>query len=260
MQAAPAGGEFAGVPGAAAPMPPPPPPAPPAGAPAEPTPEPQADGSGTLSVHGKGEPLALASSESAGEAGSEAAPTQTVVRQPLLIYTATLRLAVYQAEPRLAQAEKIAIDAGGYLVRRDNLSITVRVPAARFKDVLHAMEKLGEVTGREIQAEDVTDEFFDLGTRLRNARAMRDRLEQLLARANTVEDALKVEQELGRLTGEIERLEGRLKLLRELLAFSTVKLELEPRPVEVLSSRVKLPFPWLDELGLGRLLDLGGQP
>ncbi|MBN1612501.1 MAG: DUF4349 domain-containing protein [Polyangiaceae bacterium] len=185
-------------------------------------------------------------------------PTQTVVRQPLLIYTATLRLAVYQAEPGLARAEKIAVDAGGYLVRRDNLSIVVRVPAARFKEVLHAMEQLGDVTGREIQAEDVTDEFLDLGTRLRNARAMRDRLQQLLERANTVEDALKVEQELGRLTGEIERLEGRLKLLRELLAFSTVKLEFEPRPVEVVSSRVRLPFPWLNELGLGRLLNLGG--
>jgi hypothetical protein len=244
---------------APAPYPPPPPPA-------APPPEAEAAGSVALPVASEGAPPAesaqiatLASQIGSDDASIQTQPTQAVVRQPLLIYTATLRLAVYQAESGLAKAEKIALDAGGYLVRRDNLSIVVRVPAARFKKVLHAMEQLGDVTGREIQAEDVTDEFFDLDTRLRNARAMRDRLEQLLGRANSVEDALKVEQELGRLTGEIERIEGRLKLLKELLAFSTVKLEFQPRRTEVVSSRVKLPFPWLDELGLGRLLNLGGE-
>lgn len=193
-----------------------------------------------------------------GLAPSEQPPETESLRGRLLIYNAVLVLAVYQAQSRLSEAEKIAVDAGGYLVRRHKLSMTVRVPAVRFQEVLRAMERLGDVLDRRIEANDVTEEFFDVETRLRSARAVRDRYQELLERANTVEEALRVEEQLSRVVLYIEQLEGRLKRLKELLAYSTLEVQFDERRTDVVSSRVKLPFPWLGELGLGRLLDLGG--
>ena len=67
----------------------------------------------------------------------------------------------------------------------------------------------------------MTDEFVDIQARLKNAYAIRDRLSELLSRA-PVKEALDIEKELGRVTEEIERMEGKLKLLRDQIAFSTI--------------------------------------
>ncbi len=192
--------------------------------------------------------------EGAPNGGQAAAGAK--VAAPLLIYKAKLHMGVYEAAASIDAAHKLATEAGGYLVRRDDRSITVRVPAEQFRKLLAAISKLGDVQHREETVEDVTDEFYDLKVRLDNARAMRQRLEQLLEQAKNVEEALAVEKELGRITEQIERYEGRLKLLRELISFSTITVVFEPRPVDEVGSQVLLPFPWLNQLGLTRLLSL----
>jgi hypothetical protein len=165
-------------------------------------------------------------------------------------------LAKAKGQSAIDAAETLARDAGGYLVHRDQRRITVRVPAEKFQPTLAAVLLLGDVLHREVSVRDVTEEFRDLRIRLRNAEAVRDRLEQLLARADKVEQALAVERELERVAGEIEQIKGRLSMLQELIAFSTITVELRPRAIDHLQSRVRLPFPWLDELGLSGLLSL----
>lgn len=175
---------------------------------------------------------------------------------PLLIYTADVHIAVFEVKRALTAAEALARGSKGYVVQQTNDGITFRVPAEAFQSVLDRVLELGDVTQRNVQARDVTEEFFDVQTRSRTLEAMRVRLEELLGRAQKVEEALAVERELGRVVAEIERLKGRLKLLRELIAFSTFALHFRPRVVESLESSVPLPFPWLHTLGLGPLLAL----
>jgi len=184
------------------------------------------------------------------------APPTVKQAKPLLIYTANYTLAVFEATASIDAVQKLATDLGGYLVRRDDRSITVRVPSERFRGALGKIAKLGDVLHHEETVQDVTEQFLDLQTRLKNARAMRDRLEQLLAAAKDVKDALAVEKELGRVTAEIESMEGKLKRLRELIAFSTITVEFQARPSDRVDSNVRLPFPWLNQLGLSRLLSL----
>jgi hypothetical protein len=174
----------------------------------------------------------------------------------LLIYTATVHIAVFETQKALAAAEQLAKTSKGYLVRRADQSITFRVPAEKFQTVFDAVLELGDVLHRQVEARDVTEEFYDVQTRTRTLEAMRDRLEQLLQQAKNVKEALAVERELGRVVEAIERSKGRLKLLRELIAFSTITIEFQPRQVESIESSVKLPFPWLNRLGLGHLLAL----
>jgi hypothetical protein len=200
----------------------------------------------------------------APDAAGEPAPPPTGVETgadpqlagPLLIYTANVHMAVFEARKALDKAEQISKDLGGYLVRRDDASITVRIPAAKFDGALAKLLELGDVLHRDISVRDVTAEYFDMQVRLKNAEAVRDRLQELLKKSANVTEAIQVERELARVTGELESMKGRLKLMRELILFSTITLRFQARPVESIDNKVRLPFPWLDQLGLSNLLRL----
>jgi hypothetical protein len=185
----------------------------------------------------------------------KAPESQPQKRRPILIYKANLGLAVFRTQENLDTIEKMAIEAGGYLVRRGGNNIQVRVPAPDFEKTVEAIVELGDVHRREITAQDVTAEYTDLTIRLKNAEEVRERLAALLKTAVNVEEALKVEAELGRVAGQIELIKGRLKLLSELSAYSTITVEFTERTAQI-KSRVELPFHWLNELGLNHLLSL----
>ncbi|MEM9693263.1 MAG: DUF4349 domain-containing protein [Myxococcota bacterium] len=183
-------------------------------------------------------------------------PTASAKPKPLLIYRATVVMAVFETLQSIDSIQAMADELDGYLVRRTNDFIEIRIPSERYRDALGRIGKLGDVVDRTETVEDVTEQFMDMLIRLKNKRAVRERLQQLLAQANDVKAALAVEKELARLTEDIERIEGKLKRLRELIAFSTITVRFQARPTERLRSNVRLPVPWLDELGLSNLLNL----
>jgi hypothetical protein len=190
-------------------------------------------------------------------AGDEGAPSDSqapTLRAPLLIYQATLTMGVFETKKRIDEVEEIAKKKGGYLLTRSDQSITIRVPAATFSATLDEVTKTGDELHREVSARDVSDQYNDLTIRLGNAEAMRQRLVELLTKAQTVKEALAVEGELERIALQIEQIKGKLKRLDELIAFSTITVLFEARPIDKVESKVNLPFPWLQDLGLVRLL------
>lgn len=192
-----------------------------------------------------------------GAGGQKPAGEAVAVRAPLLIYTAQIGMAVFQVNESLDKVEAIARELGGFLAKRDERSITIRVPVARFDEAVKRLDAVGDVLQRNVAVEDVTAEYVDLEIRLKNARAVRDRLEKLLEKAANVEESVLLEKELGRVAGEIERIEGRLKFLRDRAAFSTITVTFQPRPRESIDpTGPRLPVDWLNNLGLSRLLTL----
>jgi hypothetical protein len=192
-----------------------------------------------------------------GPATAPNAPPQVAPaphREALLIYTATLVLAVYQVEASLTHIEEIARTVGGYLASRTDAGIVIRVPRARFHESLEEIAKLGDVLHRDIEAQDVSDQVVDLEARLKSARAVRERLAQLLQGATATKDALEIEKELARVMGEIEAMEGKLQLFADKVAYSTVTVRFQPLQSSDVHVMARLPFPWLQQLGLAPLL------
>jgi hypothetical protein len=175
---------------------------------------------------------------------------------PLLIYQAKLALAVFEVDKSLDAVEALAKKAGGYLVQRHATTIVVRIPAKGFDGTLKSILTMGDVLERDLEVEDVTAKVRDLEARLMNAEAVRKRLVELLNGANKTEDALAVERELARVTENIEQMKAQLKLLSELVAYSTITVRFAAPQAENLDKRFRLPFLWLDELGLSNLLSL----
>ena len=153
----------------------------------------------------------------------------------MIARSAHLELVVATPEEAGAEAERIVTGAGGLIehstARDDAVQIQARVPAARLDEVLEALAALGREEHRSISAADVTEQHADLSTRLANARVLRDRLQQLVARAKDVKDVLAIEKELSRLQGQIERLQAQLDRLDSRVELSSLSLTLERAPV-----------------------------
>ena len=207
---------------------------------------------------GQGGPAPVVPKPGAKEKPKPPEKSDVAVQQsPMLIYTAQLTMAVFEVKKAIDSVEQVGRDLGGFLSRRTDQMIVIRVPAARFDEAVGRIEKVGDVVQRNVTTEDVTEEFTDLEVRLKSARAVRERLEQLLAKANKVEESVLIERELERVGGEIERIEGRMKFLRDRAAYSTITVTFQARRGETVGpDRFNLPVPWLYELGLRRLLTL----
>ena len=175
----------------------------------------------------------------------------------LLIYTASLTLAIYDVTETQARALALVEEMGGYAAQRADSYIQLRVPAARFREALEALGALGDVQSLSWDAQDVTEEFLDVEIRLRNARDMRERLAALLDEAIKVTDALAIEAELQRVTLEIEQLEGRRRSLADRISLATISVYFSQRAIsQVPGEEYRLPFQWLNQIGVERLLRL----
>lgn len=195
-------------------------------------------------VESSAPPLQLA------EVASSQAPERANDRQ--VVYSAALRLVVVSAREAFASIQALAKEAGGHLQESDARAITIRVPANTFEDVVAKISRLGEVVENVVRAADVTEEMLDLGIRLENARKARERLLAHLAKSEKVEDTLKIELELTRVTGEIERIEGRLRYMQSQIAMSTIRVELNTvTPQRGTNDGLDLPFEWIGRLGDG---------
>ena len=195
-------------------------------------------------------PIAAANKKAALDAPRPDA--DAVKRQ--VVYSADLSLVAFDVSATLAQVRSLAEKAGGYMSAMEADSITVRVPATKFQPLLDAAERLGEVVNKSIKANDVTEELVDLGLRLDNAEKTRGRLLELLPKAEKMEDTLKIEAEVSRLTGEIERMKGRQRFLNDQVAMSSVRVAVNsPRPRGQRTIEQQIPFAWMRSLAADAL-------
>ena len=174
-----------------------------------------------------------------GSADSDgSAVNQPADQERLIIRTANLSLIVTAPEDSLKTITRLAEQNGGWVVNSNiyqynadakSGDITIRVPAAGFNSALETLKEMAiEVEHENIAGQDVTEEFVDLEARLENLETTAARVRTFLDEAETVEEALAVNQELSRLEGEIERLKGRMQYLSQSAAFSTISIFLTP--------------------------------
>jgi hypothetical protein len=187
---------------------------------------------------GAAPPMALeeAAEREVGDAASGEPQSAQVPGQRLVIKNAYISVQVEDVSGAEASLRALADQLGGYVVSvetrgsdADQIStITFRVPSEQFENALADVEGLArKVFSRSVSGEDVTEEFVDLESRLRNLEATRDRLLDLLERATRVEDALEVNNALSDVQGQIEQIQGRMQYLQESAAMSTITAELQ---------------------------------
>lgn len=161
----------------------------------------------------------------------------------MIIKNGLLTLEVKDVDVAIDGVTQIAGDLGGYIISSrvwfqdtngKNMkysTITLGVPVDQFEQMLRRLRGLSlKVIDESDTGEDVTDQFVDLNSQLQNLQATRDRLRDFLKNAKTVDEALKVNQELTNIEGQIEQIQGKMNYLTNRSAYSTITVTLNPEP------------------------------
>jgi HD superfamily phosphohydrolase len=109
--------------------------------------------------------------------------------------------------------------------RRMESNFTIRVPSSNFDQLFEALKPLAKrIENQSINLQDVTEQFIDVESRIKNRKALEDRYRELLKQAKDINDILTIERQLNQIRSEIESQEGRLKYLNDQVDMSTIQL------------------------------------
>jgi hypothetical protein len=159
-----------------------------------------------------------------------------------LIFNVSLDLIMKDVQDGFERVGQIAEANGGFVAdssfRQEGdqrrASVTIRVPAQRYRDVLDQVRGLAvKVDSEKSSANDVTEEYTDLQARQRNLEATEQQLLVFLGQAKNVQEVLTVQDRLNSTRAEIEKVKGRLNLLGRLTDLATIQMTLRPEPAPV---------------------------
>ena len=161
----------------------------------------------------------------------------------MVIRTAQLTVEVQDIESALSKARDIASSAGGFVSasnthseRADNqdrtvADLTLQVRSDSADSAISQLRALGKVTAENTGSQDVTDEYVDLDSNLRNLQATESAILKLMDKATQIQDVLSLQRELTNVRGQIERIQGRKTYLERRTDMATITLSLRLPPV-----------------------------
>jgi hypothetical protein len=188
---------------------------------------------------GAGQLARQAPADTKAEKPTVVAGTQAAVQDRKIIYDAQITLVVESFSKLQSELPELVKQHNGYV---SNVTVdrmqgqrlsgrwTVRVPVDRYDAFLLAVSRLGVPEKFNQTAKDVTEEYVDLEARIANKKQLEQRILKLLEqRSGALKDVIDVEQELARVRGEVEQMEGRLNYLKNLTALTTVTIDASER-------------------------------
>ncbi len=167
-----------------------------------------------------------------GAAGEPPAVEKPVTRK--IVYTSTVDLVVADFAQIRDQISQLAEQFGGFVGNsrmdatagdRRRATWTLRIPVAKHRAALSALEQLGHIVSISSDSQDVTDEFYDLEARVKTKQEEEKALREILAKsAVKLEDIMTMRRELTRIREEIEAAQGRINKLSKLSDLATITL------------------------------------
>ncbi|MEK7610817.1 MAG: DUF4349 domain-containing protein [Patescibacteria group bacterium] len=189
--------------------------------------------------------VGLALPEMTSPAYREAAPT-TDVASRMVVQESSLSLLVKDVRQVLTAVKSKIESLGGYMVNSYLSSpeqaptgqLTLRTPQEKLEESLVFIRAQGvKVVSENLSGTDVTDQFVDNAERLKILEGNKTRFEEIMKKAEKIEDILRVQQEIFGLQGQIEAIKGQQNYLtktsemsRLTVYFSTDELVLPYAP------------------------------
>ena len=182
-------------------------------------------------------PLATVAVEAA-QTGSISFPDEPPGR--MVIKDAQMELVVQNVTIAVGQITQMAADHGGYVLDSQSwtvngnkhASLRLAVPSAAFESSLNFLRTLAlQVVKEAASGQDVTADYVDLKTRLTNLEATAARVREFLKDAKTVEESLRINQQLSELEGQIAQIKGQMRYYEGRSAYSTITVQLSPQVV-----------------------------
>ncbi len=182
-----------------------------------------------------------------GNTTAQAGASATLPEQ--LMIEGWLTMGVNNVQDAAADIRK-RVEAAGGRVTNENLSgaheswtgtLDLRMPPGEVDGFVGWVASLGEIRDKRVQGTDVSRQLFDQQIALENLTLTLQRLRSLLDRQGLeMKDVLAIENEMTRLRGEIEKIKGEQRWLKDRVAFATMHISLQRREGAVLGPEAKL--------------------
>jgi hypothetical protein len=212
-----------------------------------PAPPPAQDKAETRAAASKLKKNEIKDEQSSAEVTTESAESPSTTAGPTanrkLVRNATAELEVASFEEAVQKITGFAAEDKGYVSTSSSEKqangklrgqIVVKVLPDNLDRFLLKLRGLGELKNQALTTEDVTKQYFDTESRMKNARLMEQRLIEILkTKSKDVADLLEVEKELGRVREEIETMQGELKFMDSQVQFATVTVQLAEKNMNV---------------------------
>jgi hypothetical protein len=200
---------------------------------------------------------APATGSGAGVLPNADAASADFVSSHMIIKNGEIKLLVEDTDIAIDRATQVIGDMGGYIISSrvwyqpyydgENYkyaTISIGVPVAQFERVLSRLRGLAvKVLDETASGEDVTNQFVDLQSQVTNLEATRDRIKSFLEQAQTVDEALRINQELSSVEAQIEQIKGQMNYLQDRSAYSTITVNFEPVLPEIVETPTPTPTP-----------------
>ena len=168
---------------------------------------------------------------------ADGTPASDPASRPVkMIYNGYMEMQTQDFDAAASGIEDLVRELGGYFQQSSVSnrgsssyrygSYTIRIPAAQFETFFQRAGQLCHVTYTNTTADDVSESYYDTEARLETARIKLERLQQLLAKATSMEDIITIESAISETEWDIENLSGTLRHYDALVDYATVNVEL----------------------------------
>lgn len=182
----------------------------------------------------------------------------------MIIRSGTMNLEADNFGDTEAKVKQISSGLGGYITNSSAVvnpsgkkqgAVTIRVAADKFDALIDELGKIGKVMNQNINGQDVTEEFMDSEARLKTQQELESRLLTLLSeKTANLSAVVEVEQKLAAVRENIEKTQGRMRMLKDKASYSTLTVSIfEPAILNTSSGGG-----FFYELGLGIEKGLSG--
>jgi hypothetical protein len=166
---------------------------------------------------------------------------QAAAGERIVIKNGRLEIVVEKPEESLDRISRLAEELGGFVVNANMYqsvledgqevprgSITIRVLADKMDEAVARIEAESDrlPLSKTIDSQDVTSEYTDLESRLRNLEAAEAQLVEIMENANRTEDVLSVYSQLTQVREQIEVIKGQMKYYEDSARLSSISVEL----------------------------------
>ncbi|MDD4986130.1 MAG: DUF4349 domain-containing protein [Dehalococcoidales bacterium] len=169
--------------------------------------------------------------------GSSSGEDVTIPSERMIVRNGSISLVVADVTEARDEIEQLATALGGWVVdsniygEAENMRgwISIRVGSDKFDQALAELRALAvRVSSESTSTKDITEEYVDLQSRLKNAEATEAQYLALLERAEAVDDILSIYDALSGIRYEIEQIKGRIQYLQQTSAMSLISVDLTP--------------------------------
>jgi len=158
----------------------------------------------------------------------------------IVIKNADLAIVVSDVEGRMKNIQIMAEQMGGFVVSSNlyqsytsdyvevpEAQVLIRVPSEKLEEAMDQIKKDAvEVQSESISGQDVTSEYVDLKSRLKNLEAAEAQLDGILKQATKTEDVINVFNQLVYYREQIELVKGQIKYYDEAASLSAISVRL----------------------------------